>query len=92
MFGGDRFSESQFVGSALRAWISQGIDPALFASPIEGTIAEFFSKHQDIGMPIFGTLPESDIQILTDYVIILNAFGEMDAKAIRRYGRLTQQL
>ena len=73
-------------------WISQGIDPALFANPIEGAIAKFFIGHQDVSMPDFGSLPDSKIRILTDYVITLNEFGEMDAKAIRAYSRLTQRL
>ena len=51
-----------------------------------------FCKQQDVSMPIFGTLPDSKIRILTDYVITLNQFGEMDSKAIRAYSRLTQRL
>jgi len=42
-------------------------------------------------MPIFGSLPDSNIRILADYVIALNRFGAMDAKAIRAYGLQTQQ-
>lgn len=92
-FGND-FALLTRGGSAesVRAWISQGIDPALLANPIEGTIAEFFIEQQRVSMPIFGTLPDAEIRILTNYVIALNQFGEMDAKAIRAYSRLTQRL
>jgi hypothetical protein len=91
---GDDFAQLTRGGSAesIRIWITQGIDPALFEYPIEGTIAEFFIEHQAVSMPKYGTLPDSKIGILTDYVIALNKFGEMDAKSIRAYGRLTQQL
>lgn len=75
---------------SVRTWIRQGIDRDLFSKPIEGAIAEFFIERQAISMPIFGSLPDSDIQILADYVVALNEFGAMDAKAIRAYGRATQ--
>ena len=90
---GDDFAQLTRGGSAesIRAWISQGIDPALFDYPIEGTIAEFFIEHQAVSMPNYGTLSDSKIRILTDYVIALNKLGEMDAKSIRAYSRLTQQ-
>ncbi len=42
-------------------------------------------------MPNFGTLSESKIEILTDYVRSLNKFGEMGAKEIRTYSLLTQK-
>ncbi len=91
---GDDFALLTRGGSAdsVRTWISQGIDPALFANPIEGAIAKFFIGHQNVSMPNFGSLPDSKIRILTDYVISLNEFGEMDANAIRAYSRLTQRL
>ena len=90
---GDDFAQLTRGGSAesIRVWISQGIDPALFDYPIEGTIAEFFIEHQAVSMPNYGTLSDSKIRILTDYVIALNKLGEMDAKSIRAYSRLTQQ-
>ena len=90
---GDDFAQLTRNGSAesVRAWISQGIDPALFAKPIEGVIARFFIERQDVGMPNFGTLSESKIEILTDYVRSLNKFGEMGAKEIRTYSLLTQK-
>ena len=72
------------------AWISQGIDQALFDHPLEGPIAEFLIDNQEISMPDFGTIPYSQRRILTDYVITLSKFGEMDAKDIRAYSRLTQ--
>lgn len=91
-FGGD-FALLTRGGQAesVRAWIIQGIDPALLEHPIEGTIAKFFIEHQAVSMPKFGSLPESKIGILTDYVISLHQFGEMDAKEIRAYSQLTQR-
>ena len=74
------------------AWISQGIDTALFDHPLEGPVAGFFIDNQDISMPEFGTIAFSQRQVLTDYVIALSEFGEMDAKTIRDYSRLTQRL
>lgn len=71
-------------------WIRHGIDRALFSRPIEGAIAEFFIERQAISMPVFGSLPNPDIEVLTDYVVALHEFGAMDAKAIRAYSRATQ--
>lgn len=77
---------------SIMAWISQGIDPALLDHPLEGAVAGFFIDKQEISMPEFGTIPYSQRRILTDYVIMLSNFGEMDAKEIRAYSRLTQPL
>ncbi len=91
---GDDFARLTRGGNAesIRAWISQGIDPALFDYPIKGPIAAFFIEHQAVSMPKFGTLPDDNIRVLTDYVIALHKFGEMDAKSIRAYSQLTQRL
>lgn len=76
---------------SVRNWISQGLDPALYAKPIDGTIARFFIERQAVSMPIFASLPDSSIQLLTDYVIAVNQFGAMDAKAIRAYSEETRK-
>ena len=91
-FGSD-FALLTRGGSAesIQAWISQGVDPALIERPIEGVAAEFFIERQAVSMPKFRTLPESEIRMLTDYVIALNQFGEMGADTIRAYSRLSQQ-
>lgn len=91
---GDDFAQLTSRGDveSVRVWISQGIDPALFENLVEGAIAEFFIGRQTVSMPIYGTLSDSEIRILADYVITLNQFGAMDAKRIRAYSRLTQQL
>ncbi len=78
-------------GDSVQSWIRQGIDPHLLSRPIEGKIAKFFIDRQEVSMPVFGALPDSTIQVLAEYVIMLNEFGAMDAKAIREYGRRTQQ-
>lgn len=90
---GDDFAILTRGGSAesIRAWISQGVDSALLERPIEGVAAEFFIERQAVSMPKFGSLPESEIRMLADYVIALNQFGEMDADRIRSYSWLTQQ-
>lgn len=76
---------------SVRAWIRLGVDRALFEYPVEGAIARYFIERQAVGMPKFVTLPDAEIQILAEYVITLNKFGEMDARALRAYGRLTQR-
>ena len=77
---------------SVMAWISQGIDPALFDHPLVGPVAGFFIDNQEISMPKFGTIPYPQRRVLTDYVIMLSKFGEMNAKEIRAYSRLTQPL
>jgi len=50
----------------------------------------YFLERQAVSMPVFASLPESSVQILTDYVIALHRLGKMDAKAIRAYSQQTQ--
>lgn len=76
---------------SVQAWIRRGVDPVLYSKPIEGKIAAFFIDRQEISMPVFSALPDTTIQTLADYVILLNELGAMDAKAIRAYGDRTQQ-
>lgn len=76
---------------SVKAWITQGIDPDLLASPIEGAVAKYFIDRQAVSMPNFGSLPDASVQVLTDYVITLNQLGPMSAKEIRGYSELTQQ-
>lgn len=78
--------------SSVSAWIRQGVDPALIRTPIKGAIAQYFINRQEISMPIFGTLSDADIQILSDYVTALHKLGKLDAKRIREYGYRTQAL
>lgn len=75
--------------ASVRSWIRRGIDPALYAKPIEGKIARYFIERQEISMPMFASLPDSTIQLLADYVVTLNQLGAMDAKAIRTYSEET---
>lgn len=90
---GDDFALLTRGGHAesIRAWIRQGVDTALYQPLIKGPIAKFFVERQAVSMPRFVTLPDSEIRILTDYVIALNQFGAMGASEIREYSRLTQQ-
>ena len=74
---------------SVQTWISTGTNTDLFANPLEGLVAKFFLERQAVSMPIFESLPESSVQILTDYVIALHRLGKMDAKAIRAYSHQT---
>lgn len=76
---------------SVRSWISHGVDRVLYERPLTGTFAKYFIERQEVSMPKFATLPESEIQILAEYVIALNRIGAMDASAIRSYARLTTQ-
>ena len=75
---------------SVMAWLSLGLDPDLFSNPVKGPVARYFIERQDVGMPNFRTIPETQRLILTDYVVTLSQFGKMDAKAIRAYSQLTQ--
>ncbi len=77
--------------ASVRSWISHGVDHVLYENPLTGPFAKYFIERQEVGMPKFATLPESEIQILAEYVIALNRIGVMDASAIRAYEQLTLQ-
>lgn len=76
--------------TSIRAWIREGIDPALTEHRITGSLARFFIARQAISMPSFASLPDAEIRRLTNYIIVLHQFGEMDADDAREYGRLTR--
>ena len=75
---------------SVMAWISQGIDQTLIDHPLEGPVAKYLIDKQEVSMPEFGSIPYAQRQVLTEYVIALSQFGEMDANAIRNYSGLTQ--
>lgn len=77
--------------NSVRSWISQGIDRSLYENRLTGPIARFFIEQQEVSMPKFSTLPESEIQILAEYVIALNEFGPMTATDVRAYAEATTQ-
>jgi len=74
----------------VRTWINTGTNPDLFANPFEGAVAKFFLERQSVSMPVFDSLPEASVEILTDYVIALHRLGKMEAKEIRAYSQQTQ--
>lgn len=76
---------------SVRSWIRHGIDPELYARPIEGPIARFYIERQAVSMPVFDSLPDSTVRKLADYVVALNRLGAMDARAIRTYSEQTGQ-
>lgn len=78
------------TSTAVRAWITDGINPDLLDSPIEGRIVAFFIEHQAIQMPQFDSLTHSDIDLLVDYVLTLHAYGPMDVDDVRMYDNLTR--
>lgn len=71
------------------AWIRHGIDPALTDSWLTGYFARIFLERQAVSMPQFKSLPDNEIRLLTDYLIALHQYGEMDAGEIRDYSRRT---
>ena len=77
---------------SVRAWIREGVDPTLISHGVDGALAKFFIERQAVAMPIFASLPDESIRVLTDYVLTLNHLGAMDAKAIRAYGHETQRI
>jgi mono/diheme cytochrome c family protein len=76
--------------AAVESWIKNGLDPDLFDSMIEGPVARFFVKHQQIQMPKFHSLTEEQANLLIDYVLTLHTFGPMDAAVVRLYDQLSR--
>lgn len=72
---------------SVRAWIVNGMDPAILRPPLSGQIARFFFNRQSVSMPGFKSLPDDEIDILVNYVIALNGFGPMTATAVRLYAQ-----
>ena len=77
---------------SVMAWISQGIDPALFDHPLRRSDCRVPHRQPGNQHAAIRDNPVFTTSNLTDYVITLSNFGEMDAKAIRAYSRLTQPL
>jgi mono/diheme cytochrome c family protein len=76
--------------AAVRAWIVEGTNPDLLDRLIEGPIAAFFIERQAIQMPQLDSLTDSELDLLVDYVVALQALGPMDAATVREYDRLTR--
>lgn len=74
---------------SISAWIRLGVDPALIESGPAGHLARIFLDRQSVSMPRFESLPDGEIQLLTEYVSALRKFGAMGAGEMREYGRLT---
>ena len=76
---------------SVRTWISQGIDHALYDDRVTGPVARFFIERQEVSMPRFATLPQSEIQILAEYVTAIHEIGPMSATDVREYSERTLQ-
>lgn len=72
-------------------WISTGSSRALTEHPVTGFIAQFFLNRQAVSMPIFSSLPEHELELLTDYVIALNALGALDVTGVANYAAMTER-
>lgn len=77
---------------SVRAWIVNGVDPALVEKPVVGRIAEFFFKKQAVRMPSYKSLTAEEITILVNYVIALHQLGPMTAKIVRSYGERSRMV
>ncbi len=89
---GDDFREltNDASPAAVRAWIAEGTNLDLQDRLVVGPIAAFFIKRQAIQMPQLDSLTDSELDLLVDYVIALQALGPMDAATVREYDRLTR--
>jgi len=88
-FFGSDFDELTDGGGAgsVRAWITMGVDPALYANPLTGPIAKHFLKRQTVKMPSYRTMTESEIDLLIDYVLALRRYGPMGVAEVQAYAR-----
>ena len=75
---------------SVRAWITNGIDTALFDEPITGSIAKYFIQREAVNMPSYKSLPPEQIETLVNYVIAINELGPMTAKLVRSYDEKLQ--
>ena len=77
--------------TAVTAWIVDGTNPDLLNRFIEGPIAAFFFQRQAIQMPQHDSLADSELSLLVDYVLAVQALGPMNASTVREYDRLTRE-
>ena len=69
-------------------WIDHGRGQAI-ESGLTGRLAKKFLEAQAIGMPGYRDhLNETEKALLTDYLLLLNKTGPMQAKEIERFGHL----
>jgi cytochrome c553 len=76
--------------SGIEAWITRGTNPDLTGRLIEGPIAAFFIERQAIHMPSFDSRSGRELNLLVDYVSVLNRLGPMDVARVMEYERLTR--
>lgn len=74
---------------AVAEWISTGSSRALTEHPLTGFLAEYFLHRQAVSMPDFSSLPEQEIELLTKYVLALNALGPLDSPGVEYYAEMT---
>jgi cytochrome c553 len=76
--------------SGIEAWITRGTNLDLTGRLIEGPIAAFFIERQAIHMPSFDSLSGRELDLLVDYVSVLNRLGPMDVARVMEYERFTR--
>lgn len=93
-FFGQDFADLTSGGSrqSISRWVTRGVDDDIASQIVLGSIANLFFQRQQIKMPSFSSLDPQDLDLLTDYVLALNSFGPMDARAVKCYDHLTRIL
>jgi mono/diheme cytochrome c family protein len=76
----------------VKEWMRTGSSKALTGDFFTGFIANFFLNQQAVSMPVFASLPEQEIELLTSYVIFLNELGPLGEEEIDCYTSLTRRL
>jgi cytochrome c553 len=72
-------------------WIKTGMSQSLIQHPLTGALAEYFINQQAVAMPIFSSLPDDEVSLLADYLLVLNALGPLGKESIACYVFLTAQ-
>lgn len=75
--------------NVVEEWIKTGTSQSLIQHPLIGSLAQYFLDQQAVAMPIFSSLPESEVNLLADYLLVLNALGPLGKNGIACYVSLT---
>ena len=68
-----------------------GMSQALIQRPLTGALAAFFINKQAVAMPVFSSLPDEEVALLADYLLVLNKLGPLEKESIACYEFLTAQ-
>ena len=75
----------------MEEWIKTGMSQSLIQHPLTGALAEYFINQQAVAMPIFSSLPDHEVSLLADYLLVLNALGPLEKESTACYVLLTAQ-